>query len=615
MFTKVVFQEQETRAVGLEPATLRDLKPVVILVGPNGGGKSRYLGLLKDALADGQKTPRQERVIEQIGKQAAHSSLASRSLERAHEALQNLNSLARSALEPTPLETRLFLAEPPEWPARKLDPLDLPRRALSAIDKQGVSLQSFETVMARVPTYLDAVARASCDSRNREMEQDQEVVRLAAFADRFNEVLQALLQTECTWKNTPHGAQAELFARPASTLDELSAGQRYLLTWTVALFADGQQNTFGTPTILAVDEPECRLHPSIAIDILTLLRDLIFPAGGQLWIATHSPIVLAHFAPEASVYDVRNNKIDFAGSNLEDVVNGLLGGADSRQRLRDFMADADEYAFHKFAAESLLAPGVANKVDDDQSQQLFHVCREKLSGGGMLRLLDYGSGAGRFARALSEMLSAEERAHLDYNTWDHRDFDDSRADRVAALKCLYPDLDDPSCRISNEVSDFFHDDDRRVDAIVMANFHHEVPPAAWCDHLRNVVRALRERGSLVVLEDQQMRVGELPHARGFIVLNLAEWRTLLGNSKAVVHHPKSNAKCSIVVIGREALLACDDETAMKARLDECLNDVKRRLLEELKALRERGERTHVAGRTHARLAMQVANVELSLRAI
>ena len=88
----------------------------------------------------------------------------------------------------------------------------------------------------------------------------------------------------------------------------LSDGQKILLQFCLALYS---QETALKDLILVLDEPENHLHPSVIIE--TIERILNCVTNGQIWVATHSIPLLAHFNPSQLWY-VEKGKISYAGS-------------------------------------------------------------------------------------------------------------------------------------------------------------------------------------------------------------------------------------------------------------------------------------------------------------
>ncbi|MBF0541585.1 MAG: ATP-binding protein, partial [Nitrospirae bacterium] len=96
---------------------------------------------------------------------------------------------------------------------------------------------------------------------------------------------------------------------------QLSAGQKILLQFCVAIYS---QETALKDQILFMDEPENHLHPSAVIEILNRISEHV--TDGQIWIATHSIPLLAHYDP-SQIWYVDDNSIRHAGKIPEDVLS------------------------------------------------------------------------------------------------------------------------------------------------------------------------------------------------------------------------------------------------------------------------------------------------------
>ena len=147
-----------------------------------------------------------------------------------------------------------------------------------------------------------------------------------------------------------------------------------------------------------------------------------------------------------------------------------------------------------------------------------------------------------------------------------------------------------------------------VHVTILANVLHEVPVSRWLDLFKNVVDASQPGARLLVIEDQEPRVGELPHADGFIVLERAEWRALVDceiGERRREHGGRSLTAFEIPV----ASLA-----SAGPHLSRTLGLVQQRCIREVNALRRAGAASARAGRKHAFYASLHLNATLALSA-
>jgi predicted ATPase len=169
----------------------------------------------------------------------------------------------------------------------------------------------------------------------------------------------------------------------------LSNGQVILMQLCLAIYS---QEVSLKDLILLMDEPENHLHPSVIIEIIDKI--LVSIPNGQLWIATHSIPLLAHFDP-SKIWYIENGKIEYAGKIPEKVLTSLLGDENEIQKLQDFISLPAQLATNIYAFQSLFEPhAVTTGATDPQSIQIRSNLL-KASSNGKLRILDYGAGKGR----------------------------------------------------------------------------------------------------------------------------------------------------------------------------------------------------------------------------
>jgi len=102
----------------------------------------------------------------------------------------------------------------------------------------------------------------------------------------------------------------------------LSDGQKILLQFCVALYS---QKKSLDELILFLDEPENHLHPEALIEVVDKIIASV--TNGQVWIATHSINLLAHFDPSC-IYYMEDGVLRYSGNVPHQVLTGLLGSED-----------------------------------------------------------------------------------------------------------------------------------------------------------------------------------------------------------------------------------------------------------------------------------------------
>jgi hypothetical protein len=445
-------------------------------------------------------------------------------------------------------------------------------------------------------------AKALFNATHPSLQGDEGVQALGAGARQLGDLLASVLGTPLDFGISGIEPAARLFGR-RYVEDELSTGQHLLLTWMLLLHEQRTEITEGS--VVFLDEPERQLHPKAAIEVLERLLEAV-GAEGQLWIATHCPAIVAHFGRE-SVYYVDRHGVRYAGSRIDEVMDGLLGGPESRRTFADFLYDADQLNLQRYAVESLFAPGVAGHAGSDpQERQFTKIVRRALDGTDTrLRLLDYGAGRGRFALALADGLPPELRDRIDYHAYNDRHHDGHHDECVRAIARLHPD--DAPRRLSVEPSDFFGKN--AVDLVVMSNFLHEVEPREWRTHFRRAADVLRDDGVLIVMEDQEPPVGELPTREGFVVLDLEGLRRLFGKTAAIRSVLEPNPRLTAFEIPK-ALLDTYSDTHLRDALEATADQAKA----ELRRLRAGGATgtPQSLGRRHAFFALLFASASMAL---
>jgi len=599
MIRSITFDAVRAKAIGLEPCSLRDLGNVVILAGPNGSGKSRFLQLIEPtvstALSAQKSAPRlRERMQRQIAAGAPSAAIG----ELQQQIDQALGEGRPDVtFDPGPAS---IVDLGPSVPSQINDPAthsggDLPQ--ILSVTRTG----AFHQLYAAQHVFLRAIAQALFNSEHPRLRQDLDVQASLAEAERFNNLLSSLGLSEVGFDLNEREPRPTLFGRPVVP-SEWSAGQRLLITWAICLHEQGVGRL--AKSIVLLDEPEGHLHAAACVEVVEKLRGAVGNEG-QLWIATHSASLVAHFGT-ASVHMVRGGRLTYAGSRLDEIIDGLLGGREARHNFRCFLGEAHLSSLARFAVESLTDAAVARFAKDDaQAGLLVASLRRAASDGRRLRVLDYASGRARFARALLERFGKQgAEAVVDYHTFDDRGSDGERNDRAASMAALYGE-EDAQSRMHSHLTDFMPPN--AVDVVVMCNVLHEIPPRKWRTLFDDIHGVLAGSGFLLLMEDQQISIGEMPHLGGFMVLNLDEIRVLVSSPLVEDAVPSTSARLTAFAIPRGVLQKVTQET-----LSEAVRRVRFRALGELRSLRLSASSTGAAGRQHAYFALLHANAALAL---
>ena len=375
----------------------------------------------------------------------------------------------------------------------------------------------------------------------------------------------------------------------------------------MALFA--QENNL-EDLVIFLDEPENHLHPGALIDVLDKITSHV--TNGQVWIATHSVNVLAHFDP-SNIWYMDNGEVSYAGNIPRKVLEGLLGNEEEILRLSNFLALPAEMASAKFAYESLFYPKVViTSREDHQVAQIYGIISERITTEEKLKVLDYGMGKGRL---LSTIYENERLRDSDVTKWlDFYGYDKFETNKDYCIK-VFEEVYGTSDRYFNETSMLLTvHDEKTLDFIVMCNVFHEIPPSDWLDVFNSadsVFNLLKEDGYLLIIEDQFLAVGEKAHSLGFLVYEEEEEFkalfkiTVADNYKSTDYRNDGRLKSHHIP---KSCINRIDSDSKKESMDILFKNAKK----EIQILRKEDEPTFKTGKLHGFWAQQLVNVSLAL---
>lgn len=418
--------------------------------------------------------------------------------------------------------------------------------------------------------------------------------------ERLQEIVEGFIGTRL---NRNKDGEVTIFNNPIAQA-QLSDGQIILLQLCVAIYAQGAKLS---DYILVMDEPENHLHPSAVIEMIDKIQEL--NPEGQIWIATHSIALLSHFDPSCIWY-VKDGSVSYSGRKPEQVLEGLLGNEENIQKLHLFIDLPDEFAANRFAFECLLPPSVADSdAMDPQFGQLKDILESIWSGGKeKISLLDYGAGKGRMISNLSE------DSRINAEMLDYIAFDEYVANKDICVKnigCFYTDVEN---RYFNTIEELrTKRDDKSFDLILMCNVLHEIPHNRWIPLFKDLGQLLKDDGKLLLIEDCKIPVGELPHQKGFVVLNTLHLKDLFAipaTEKAFVANDarpdREPGRLMAHLIPAYYLDKITSQTMKKA-----FEDLRDTSIRNIKQIRTR-EQTYKNGMAHAFWTQQLANATLCL---
>jgi hypothetical protein len=152
----------------------------------------------------------------------------------------------------------------------------------------------------------------------------------------------------------------------------------------------------------------------------------------------------------------------------------------------------------------------------------------------------------------------------------------------------------------------------------MCNVFHEIDPVNWGalfgeDGLIRYM--LKPDGFLLLVEDTEMRVGEMAHQRGFLVLDTAELKALFliqeADQQFLVDDARGDGRLKAHLIPSAYIARLTHNSVRTA-----IEHVRHLAVEEIKNLRASTDAySYRSGRKHAFYVQQLANAQLALELI
>jgi predicted ATPase len=650
MITSITIPQDVADQLGVAPLAFRGLAQVVILAGPNGAGKSRYLqgiertmGRLRTARGDAANVQRnvksRSEALDRARKRAAQLDslpLPPTSDERlrrreeqvkgAHEHLRKseaalaeaisashqnetirafaqFSNLDCSSIEPHHDLTNIVSLKYTGDDDKMFDANDLsPAQSRAAV--QQVQTGGFGNAHSGMHAYLASIARVLWSAEHPAEQKRAGFAETLSDARQFDHILFALLSTRLEYRSGDDGLVEPLIRGRPFRKQELSNGEKVLLTWAITLH---KQKLALQNAIVTLDEPENYLHPDACIQALERLRPLL-GEHGQIWIATHSVPLIAYGGLE-SVYLVKEGRAVFARNKVDEVVCSLLGGPQGRDRLQSMLREADEIAACRFLAECLVpSHAIDTPEGDPQESMLRELLAQAATAGKPLRMLDYGAGRGRLATAIGESNPTAQK--IEYYAFDLPNPNES-SDREACLLRI------AALNQSRPREHYYWDSvvslvaavGRTFDIVVLCNVLHEIAPLEWLTTVKQIDKVLSDPGVVLIMEDLFPSIGEMPHAGGYLILDVFGLKKLFDGTDGVrLVAQARNARLSAVEVSKTALPRATAESRVSA-----LKHALQRAKEEAERIRkDGGPRTADTGRRHAHHMVQIANAVLIL---
>jgi predicted ATPase len=613
---------------GLQACTMEDMGPVVLLAGPNGGGKTRILKtvagmtVFKMTADDtGRRKSENATILETIEHQTHALKEWLKDPNKKYDAHNLQNNLKNNRDAYAQIQHEIHLSDSLRTDNETKKPvivnyrirdiqLEDSRNALVAQQRTARKriAASFNTSglgegLKAIHALLEQEVYAHSPAYLIEEEQ-REIIKVDC--ERLRTLFKDILGTELRhdFEQGPI-----LFGRPIMEA-ELSEGQMVLLKVIISLFfQDGSADDL----IILLDEPETHLHPFAVTQMIDNIRAAC--PNAQLWIATHSLHVLAHF-PDTDIWFVKDGLVKNAGKHSVEVLHSLTGDDEGLEKLSRLLALPAEYTALKFAAECLSPPGVADTAaGDPQTTQIQQILSTMIVDDRPIRLLDIGMGKGRLLNELAAHHGQDLRTKIDYFGLNIQASAEDTDACQTKLRTHFADADRRYLDSPQKLKETL--DPGSVDLAVMCNVLHEIDPTKWLHVFGKdgyLAERMRPDGFLLIVEDELLKVGERAHAFDFLVLTRNEILTLFGGSRddanlvTIAHSEpryRDRLKAHLVPAG---LLAKVD----RARVDAAIKELKTHAMEEIDGIKQKNsaqtDAKHYAFWTH-----QLANATLALR--
>lgn len=323
----------------------------------------------------------------------------------------------------------------------------------------------------------------------------------------------------------------------------LSPGQLYLLRVAVACYC----NNDGRNLVFLLDEPELHLHPQAQIELVKTLRDKF--RNAQFWISTHSMTLISYLSvveKRTTTLYMKDGLVRVLRSDSSALLEGLIGSEENLFAIQQLLATPDEYACNKFAAQCTDPPETLPAVGGDPQAELF---RSTFREGDCV--VDFGAGKGRFLEEFSWVAGEEIIKGFRYFAYDVDDKDAPECRAVMARCGVSPE------NYFNKKEDLLKTVGGQADYVLLVNVLHEIDPRYWGEIFPMLRSLLKETGQLIIVEREELTIGEAPYNNGFLMITRDGAEELFGSDNCGFKtHPQ---KKYIVkhIIKREGLEVTD----------------------------------------------------------
>lgn len=348
----------------------------------------------------------------------------------------------------------------------------------------------------------------------------------------------------------------------------LSPGQQYLLRIAVACYCNENNDNI----IFILDEPELHLHPKAQIDLVKILRDK-FP-NAQFWISTHSLALISFltvYDKSSTVLYMNKGNTSLLRSNSAELLNGLIGSEDNSFAIRQLLATPDEYACNRFAVECYYKPDVSDTLKNNPQNDLLHMIFDEEG-----IVVDFGVGKCRFLEEISNDISKIDKSKIQYYAYDKYDTYASKAKHTMDIYGYF------SQNYYNDIEKLIDKIGRQANYVLMVNVLHEIDPKDWINEFCNIKKLLKDNGKLIIVEREELTVGEAPYSNGFLMITQNGAEKLFGKNNCHYEiHP--NPKKSHIV---KHTIEKDGLDFTEEKMKECIQQIMEDSLNKIDELKQ-----------------------------
>lgn len=641
---KLVLNGEVVKAKGLKPFESDRFSNAMVLVGKNGSGKSRYLDLIYSYLTAINENNFLEKfkyfpnIIEKniwfkmiIAKKKAVDARRNRApntmaLEKEYGMLARIYNDRVKGVDKRRQRPEINVMDMLKKYVKIVDQEDIVNVARFMEQKNEIG-EDLEKIL-NSPTgdnlklnEVEIVKQSSIHYFNQlphKLAADE--IEAAGDAEKFQngdsykryvvlkELIETLLEKELSWvrlkaDKNEHPGKISMDVRGEFRLDgikfdyeKLSHGQRLLFAYVMILFLQGANtNVKLNQSIIIIDEPELHLHPEAKINLIDKLIERTKDYG-QLIIATHSLSIISSLDYE-SIYLVEDGEMFKPRSDKPyESIKNLLGLDDSYKKFNEFISSIPAWAMSRFMTECFESPDVIefSREGDPQIEQIKKI----LKGNEKINILDFGCGKGRLLQALKESDSIWKRVE-NYDCFDV-DVSNNQLLKEKGAK-----------RTINKLSVL---EKNKYDFAIVLNVLHEIDINDWVKTINKIVDSLKKDGFLILVEDNEIPIGELPNDNGLLLLGEKEMKHLLSESSLFVKHSKDAYKDRITccVVKADLIKKINKEKVLST-----LKILKERMFEEIEDMKGNGEiekdNSHKYGRLFALKTVNYVDAESAIR--